>query len=422
MKGKRLLGLCLAALFVLGALAGCAVDPDEAVAMVGDVPVYRWRYDAYLNNQLALRQKYSDEDLTSQSMKTEFERFKEFRLNELLGDASMMNEAVKMGLDQLTAEEEAEVDAMYMEYYNQTMAGYLAEYGADEQGRAQAEKAYLDLLAQNSLNPERMRKSYRDAYIMKKFVLAVNEDLTPSDELLQEYYNSTLQQTQDECTKDPLWFGENYSAPLIYAPEGYIDTVRITLNFTDEQRTELTRVATAANTAQQAYLEAVQIHGETSRQAQKLIPDLDSTEEAFRKSLESCYQALEEEIEKIRAEALAGADFIQLMEQRSNDTHLISYFVTEGSTHVPEAYLQAALALKNDGDISEPLRLDQGVCIIQRVEEVPAGARPFEEVKDELRTRMINSTMLNVSTNMQTEYYEKAQAEGTIQIYKSKLK
>lgn len=421
MKGKRSLAIVLALFMLAATLAGCVDNTEEIIAKVGETPIYRWSFNAYVVRQLAMYEKYSGEDLTKPENAEKLAEYKTYRMEEMIGNAAMLEEARKLGLSTLTAEEEAEIDQYYLDYYNQTIAKYLEQYGTDEAGRKRAEKEYMNLLSASSLTPDRMRISLRDSAILNKLIEHVTQGSRPTDEEIRANYDSTLETAITETQNDPLWFGQNYSDPLIYAPEGYLDTARIALHFTPDQMTGLSAAANDASNAQQEYADAVQIYGEDSANAKKLIPAMNRAEEEFKKVLEKCYQELTVSMEAIRQEVLAGADFIKTMEQKSDDTHLISYFVTEGSTHVEADYLAEALKLQKEGDISGVVRIQEGVCIIRLMEFVQPGVRAYEDVKDELAERMLSNMRMNLSLNLQTEYAGKAREEGIVEIYDSKL-
>lgn len=421
MKGIKLLALGFALVMALSIFAGCAANADAMVIRVGETVIPRWEFDAFMTRQLALYEKYNGIDLTQPQYKTEYAEYVDFRLEELVGEAAMREEARLLGLAALTAEEEAEVDQRYLDYYNQTLAGYMEQYGADDAGRKKAEQAYNDLLKASNLTPERMRASLRSAFIINKLIDYLTDGMPFSEEDVRAYYDSVLQTYQDECLKNPLWFGENYTDPLIYAPEGYRDTARISLHFTDKQLSALNAAGVAAQTALQEYQSAVQVYGEESRQAQKAIPQMDITEQNFNAELERCYQELEASIETIRQDVLNGADFIKTMEALSDDTHLISYFVTNGSTHVGSDYLKAAMALEKEGDISPVVRVEQGVCIIKLIAFVEPGVRPFEQVREELLKTMRANSRVNLSLGLQTQYAEQAYEEGRVEIFKDNI-
>ncbi|MEZ4509832.1 MAG: peptidyl-prolyl cis-trans isomerase, partial [Eubacteriales bacterium] len=56
------------------------------------------------------------------------------------------------------------------------------------------------------------------------------------------------------------------------------------------------------------------------------------------------------------------------------------YLVGEGASFV-EPFLNAALALAKDGDVSAPVQSDYGWHIIKRVSTEPAHEIPYEDVK-----------------------------------------
>lgn len=86
-----------------------------------------------------------------------------------------------------------------------------------------------------------------------------------------------------------------------------------------------------------------------------------------------------------RAKVLAGADFNQLAKEISEDP---SAAVNAGriesfaSTDMDPAFAKAAFALKNPGDISEPVLSQFGWHVIKLEQRKPAGVRSYEEVRE----------------------------------------
>ncbi len=419
--GKRILAFTLALFAVLFVFAGCADNSEDILGMVGQTPIYRWYYEAYLTKQLALYQKYKGIDLTAPAYRTQLKEYKAERLNELVGDAALREAARKEGLYELTAEQETEIDQQYLKYYNETVTTFLEQYGTDEKGRREAEQAYIDLLAKSSLTPERVRQTLRDNYVMGMLYKKLNQVREITDEDIRTYYDEQLQTQQESIAADPKWFGESTPIIEIVVPEGYVETVRLTLDFTSKQQTDLANAAKAVQSANQAYLLAVSQNGEGSAAASLKKDALDRAGSAFNTVLERCYTELEEQIRPIREEALAGSDFIKLMEKKSEDTHLISYFVSKDSTHVQEAYRDAALQLQNVGDVSEPVRIEGGVCIICLKDKPVPGIRPLEEVYDDIKSSMSISSNISTATGLMDEYARKAEEEGIVELYPEKL-
>lgn len=95
--------------------------------------------------------------------------------------------------------------------------------------------------------------------------------------------------------------------------------------------------------------------------------------------------------EKILAELRAGADFDQLAREHSADPGSAAKggdlgFFPKGRM-VP-AFEAAADALKNPGDLSPVVSSQFGFHIIRLEGRKPATVKPFDEVKDELRTEI----------------------------------
>ena len=417
MTGKRMLAFLLALISVLLVAAGCAKNPDDILGTVGETPIYRWQFDAALKNQLARYETMMGVDLTQPQYKSDFEKYKLNQLDFLVGEAAMKEEARKQGLYELTAEQEAEVDAQYLKYYNDKIASFMEQYGSDEKGRRQAEQAYIDLLENSSLTPERMRAMMRDAYVITMLYDQLEPAGSITEETIRDYYDEQLKAQQEGIASSPTWFGESTPNLVLDAPEGYVETVRITLNFTPKQLAELKTAADTASRLLQDYK-----NNESGLFSGIKKDTFERAKANYERLLNEAYAQLDEQLGAIRDEALGGADFIKLMEQKSEDTHLISYFVSKDSTHVEPAYLEAALALVNVGDISAPTHLKGGSCIILLKDKIAPGVRSFEEMRDEIKTELESKTRSNATlVTMQTEFGEKAQEAGTVTLYPEKL-
>ena len=94
------------------------------------------------------------------------------------------------------------------------------------------------------------------------------------------------------------------------------------------------------------------------------------------------------EVEKLRAQIVAGASFEAMAKEYSKDPGSAANggdlgFFAEGRM-VPE--FDAALKTMKSGDISQPVKTQFGWHLIQLIERRDAGTRPFEEVRKELES------------------------------------
>gem|GEM_PF-6404172 len=416
MKGKKLLTLTLAALFALGVFAGCAKNDTDIVGKVGETPIYRWYYNAQLQNQLTLYKKNTGVDLTDDKYSAQYKEYKVNQLNNLVGFVALKEEARKEGLYNLTVEQEAEIDARYLSAYNSALAVYTEQYGSDEQGRRKAEQAYTDLLKGSSLTPDRVRENIKDEYVVALLVDKLGKSVSVTDERIREYYDDQLADQQKNEAADPAWFAKNTPAVVIARPAGYVQTSRLMLKFTVAHQTKIKDAQTSLATAQQAYEQA---KGSLMESVKK--DALDRAQANFNNVVAACYQELDERLLKLRDEAGQGTDFITLVNKNSEDTSLIPYYVGKDSGNVEQAYADAALALENVGDISDPVHLSEGSCIVCLQEKFTGDVLPLDEVRDDIKSVLTFSDNTSMNFSLMEEYAKKAQDAGIVTLYPDKL-
>jgi parvulin-like peptidyl-prolyl isomerase len=111
----------------------------------------------------------------------------------------------------------------------------------------------------------------------------------------------------------------------------------------------------------------------------------------------------EESANQIKERLDAGEDFETLLKEYNTDPGMDSedyadgYLIGEGANYVEE-FLDAALALEDDGDVSEPVQSDYGWHIIKRVSTESAHEIPYQDVKDTLDAYF--------QAQYQTQYYQ----------------
>lgn len=131
-----------------------------------------------------------------------------------------------------------------------------------------------------------------------------------------------------------------------------------------------------------------------TRKARHILfsPRKAGTSDAAGQPTEKEWQAALAQAEKVRKEILAGADFGEKAKQYSQDPGTKDLggdlgIVSPGQM-VPE-FEKALFALKK-GEISQPVRTQYGYHLIQATEVNPAKQRTLEEVKEELRSDLLN--------------------------------
>lgn len=415
--GKRTLALALALLFALFVFTGCARNPEDIVGMVGETPIYRWYYEYKLKQQLKGYEQYAGVDLTLPAYKKEYKEYKQNILNAQVGEAAMKEAARKQGLYNLTAEQESEIDKKYLEYYNKAIDMLMAQYGDDENGRRKAEQAYTDSLKDAGMTPDRMRSVLRDDYVIDLFYDSLGVKHEVSEEEMRAYYDEQVAAQTKALADDPNSFATKQPDIAIVIPEGYVETARIMLKFSQKQQTELSQAAKSVQSASSEYTLAVETSGKDSASANLKKTALERVTKAFNNILNRSYEELEKAMGPIREEAVAG-DFLKVREARTQDTHRISYYVSADSTEIEQAYRDAALALKNVGDISPVVRMQDGVCIICLV-SLP-GTLPYEDVRADIED-ILNATLHKQLYFQQENYAQDADEQGIVTLYSEKI-
>jgi peptidyl-prolyl cis-trans isomerase SurA len=123
--------------------------------------------------------------------------------------------------------------------------------------------------------------------------------------------------------------------------------------------------------------------------------------ESSRKKAEEIYGLLED-----------GANFEELVRKHSDDPSSVNKegklppFGTGTTTRMLPAFEDAAFALKNDGDYSEPIQTDYGFHIIKRIKKHPVPS--FEEMRDGLEKRVAKDAR---SKQTQDSFVKKLKSE-----------
>jgi parvulin-like peptidyl-prolyl isomerase len=124
----------------------------------------------------------------------------------------------------------------------------------------------------------------------------------------------------------------------------------------------------------------------------------------------------EEEAKQVRAEILAGKDFAEVARQHSIDPWTKDRggdygWIGRGD----DPFQKAAFELSQDGELSPPVETKMGWHIIRREEHRPASTPNFEEIRDELRERMLSQRRLQMMNQKRGEILQAAKIERNLE-------
>jgi parvulin-like peptidyl-prolyl isomerase len=332
MKLNKTIALVAVILMTAATLIGCGAKPVLA-ATVGDQEVTVTQLEnSYLSGS-SYASMYGYDTSTEEGVI----QYRDYLLDNLISSAMKVYQANLAGIT-LTDEELAAAKETAQQNYDDTVASF--EQQAEQAGATNVE-AYAKTLFTKALvaNKTTVKKLQADMLqdaidntLVSKHKTALLEGVTMTDEELSAKYAEVLasQKEQFDATPSDYFTFETYAqygynAPPVYVPAGFFRVRHI------------------------------------------LVAD------------EITANMIKEKID-------AGEDFEALLAEygtdpgMQSDANAVGYLVGEGASFV-EPFLNAALALAKDGDVSAPVESDYGWHIIKRVSTEPAHEIPYEDVK-----------------------------------------
>lgn len=421
--GKRLLVCALVAAMIATA-AGCnSVANSRAnavVAEVNDVKIYRWELDRlYEQNREVFEANSGIEGLNLESAKYSEQRlqFRRDLLQSLIDDV-IATESAKADGYALSDEEKTEVDANYQQWkQNNIQIIRSQKYAKDDDGLDKAEADWLQQLADNHLTEEFLLESrYNDA-VREKLSADLFSDISISDEELKRAYDQKVAEEEEKYNEKPETYAKQYArdafAPnnqtIVYNPPGFIRVIDILIALPEDIDQELKDLTTKQYDMilKQNDLAAEKGSGDAQvKGMQKELEELKITEAEL---YEKGYAQIQARVDEVYAKVQAGEDFHKLIEEYGEDPGMVypfneyGYLVGAESSHLVKGLRDAALSLKEVGDISEPTRSINGIHIVKMVSKVEPGPVSFEESKGFFEELAVGDPMITTLDDYVTE-------------------
>lgn len=335
MKRNSALITLLALVLCMAILAsGCASSSTKKIAAkVGDREVTVQQLENLYNNNSAYASYYYGYDITTDEGR---EGFIEYLLNGQIQNVLLAYEAEKADIqlsDEEKAEAKAAADKDYESFY-QDYVDYATSQGASDV-KAQANKLLTSALVANGMTIKKVKADFLanelDNSRVAKHKAQILEGVAPTEDDIKASYEEMLASQESAFAEAPsqyftqeMYYSYGYSYMPLTVPEGFFYVRNI------------------------------------------LVED-------------------EETANKVLERINAGEDFEALLKEYNTDpgmeSNLEGYIIGEGANYVTE-FLEAALALENEGDVSAAVKTDYGYHIIKRLGNVPAGPIDFETIKD----------------------------------------
>ena len=239
------------------------------------------------------------------------------------------------------------------------------------------------------------------------------QDVTITREQVDAYYEERFVAPERERYQDDVALFEEEvvatNSESFYIPEGYRYIRQITLDYPKAATQAAKRQEKALTSAMRDMARALQKLSIAATQVEDLndLKDLraeyDSANETAMKCREAWLEKLESESEPLLRQTFqdikdrfaAGIDFKTLINDYSTDKteknlSKDGYLFHPDSTSWPEAFVAAALALENPGEISGPVYSETGIHILFYAADAPAGDHVLT---DEEREQLNSATL-----------------------------
>ena len=296
-------------------------------------------------------------------------------LRSMVGQRVLEMHAREMGLLELTQEDEAAIAAQAQEIYDEYISFYresaVSTEGMTEEEINDAAQSYL--LEYQGITYESICAELEASWWEQKMYDAIASSVTVDDAAVEAAYEERLAEQKEAFADYPAdyEFSQMNGELIVYNLPGYRAVKMLLIGF-DDLDTEMSVYALSEDLAD--------VDGSSAAQARENQAELNA------------YYA---EPEARAAEALeqlrAGADMDEMILSMGADEGMMDerqramgYYVAADSQMWSEAFVSAAMSLENVGDYSEPVRITEGVCILQYLGEVPEGEVPLADVREEL--------------------------------------
>ena len=442
------------------------VDNATEIVRLGDTVYTKGevnsRVDSYLQEEAYFYSMYgATVDITDPAVVQEA---REFVVQDLKETIVKDQKIADLGLGELTDEDQATLNARIEEELNGYRDTIKEYYITDKTLEGDALEAEVDkMMEEFGIDDSAICEAIKDEIFQEKLRTEVVKDVAVSEEEIAADFATKVESSKTSYAENAgSWAtAKNNGSTLYYTPEGVRMVKQILIAYTDEDQkvldelsNRLSETAVAISGANNA-LTALGIEDIDTLLAQanvtvapaeaadgiwtgELTANLDAvsftdadldeavktavTELAtanakndfYQKQMEQAQTAalanIEAEADDVLAQLAAGGDWDALMAEKNDDPGMKSgataengYAVSADMTSFDPAFVEAAMALANVGDVSDKIVGESyGYYIIKYVGDAPAGPIALDEVRES-----ISSTLL---TQKQTEAFDNAVA------------
>ena len=394
-----LLALALALLLMPGLCCGAAAEgaEDPAVIRVGQISYpLSWV-------QFAVKSALDAAQLEQELTEADRQEILDATMERLTGMAVIENRLTELGQEDFTEEEQELMMAHARQQYDQTWQSFYQLL--QEDGQDVTEETCTDFLNSEGYTVDAF---YREILLSERELRMLEiccGDVTVTDDdavrfYLDYYVNPEKEKYEHDIPRyeEEMLLKENEA---FYVPEGYRYVKHILLawpeGFTEVMKPFSKRMNAAQQTLQERYQELADA-AVSAESWEDLLPaktafqeaqdTFDREKDAFLQKREEALTLTADTTEEILRRYREGAVFEDLMKEYSIDQSMQNesdpgFPFHPDSPNWPDAFREAAAALQQPGDVSEPIVTDAGIHIIRYQSDIPGGAHQLTAEEQE---------------------------------------
>ena len=224
------------------------------------------------------------------------------------------------------------------------------------------------------------------------------------------YYDDLVASDKELFESSPAYSEQavSYGERIMYVPEGFRRVKHILVLLSDEDQNTMASLESQMD----AIDAALAIEGADAESLNKDKAEIQA-------QIDEIFATIEPKAQEILDKLAAGEDFLALMEEYGEDPGMKSepyatngYEVHAESTQWVIPFRDAAMALEQVGDVSQPVRTSYGLHIIRYEGDVASGAVAYEEVKADLESEVQDTLMNSYYNDLVAQW--RAEAEITM--------
>jgi len=322
-------------------------------------------------------------------------------LRYMVSDRVLEAHAREMGLYELTEEDRAKIEEEAQHNYEEQLefyADFVNTENMSEEEASGAVKAYLQENVGTTLDT--IREELEGGWWAGKMYDHIVADVAVDEADVQAAYDALLAEQKESFSAypDDFEFAQMNGETIVFNLDGYRAVRMLLFGFGSADAYEAVSVLTDDISEMDPAVNADEI-------------------EEVQAEIDSFYATAEIRAQEALAELEGGADFEQLLISEGEDAGMLDerlrasgYYVSAESLLWSEEMVAAAMKLENPGDISGAVRVPNGVCILQYVGEVPAGAVALEDVHEILKEQTLEDAQYAAYEEQLNKWLEEADA------------